>query len=231
VAPNLAAMDLSAEEIRVLGCLVEKEKTTPDQYPLTTNSLRLACNQKTNRDPVVDFDERTVDAAMLNLRERKLARTVVGGGRTNKHKHVLGETLDLDDREVSLLGVLALRGPQTPGELRTRTERMVGFDSLDSVVDTLEDLAGRDDPLVVRLERRPGQKEDRYAHLLAGEVQWPAASPIVELGAGGSAGGRPALAARVDELEEEVRSLTSDLDLLRRQFDQLCDTLGEHPGD
>src|SRR5215211_336106 len=136
-------MDLSAEEIRVLGCLVEKERTTPDQYPLTTNALRLACNQKSGRDPVVDFDERTVDGAMLGLRERKLARTVLGGGRTAKHKHVLGETWGLDDDEMAVLAVLALRGPQTAGELRTRTDRMAALRSPEAVEAVLERLAAR----------------------------------------------------------------------------------------
>ena len=157
----------------MLGCLVEKDRTTPDQYPLTTNSLRLACNQKTNREPVVDYDERAVDTAMLKLRERGLARTVKGDGRALKHKHVLGDAWSLDDQEVAVLAVLGLRGPQTAGELRTRTERMVGFDSLDAVVATLDRLAGRTEPLAMRLERRPGQKEERYAHLLAEEIEWP----------------------------------------------------------
>lgn len=223
-------MDLTSEEIRVLGCLVEKDRTTPDQYPLTTNSLRLACNQKTNREPVVDYDERTVDTAMLQLRERGLARTVKGEGRALKHKHVLGEAWSLDDQEVAVLAVLGLRGPQTAGELRTRTERMARFDSLDAVIATLDRLAARTEPLVTRLERRPGQKEERYAHLLAEEIEWP--EPVAGDWSGANESGgssRASLAGRVDELEEEVRSLTSDLDLLRSQFDKLCDILGEHP--
>jgi uncharacterized protein YceH (UPF0502 family) len=230
-------MDLSAAEIRVLGCLIEKERTTPDQYPLTTNSLRLACNQKSNREPVVDYDERTVDQAMLALRERRLARTVVGGGRTSKHKQVLGETWGLDAEEQAVLAVLALRGPQTVGELRIRTERMVELPSLQAVERVLDRLAARPEPLVANMGRRAGQKEERWAHLMAEEVAWPepsvaAARPYHEAGrdgssgSGGSAGG---LAQRVAELEEEVRSLNSDLDLLRRQFDQLCDQLGVEP--
>ena len=225
-------MDLSAEEIRVLGCLVEKERTTPDQYPLTTNALRPACNQKSGRDPVVDFDERTVDGAMLGLRERKLARTVLGGGRTAKHKHVLGETWGLDDDEMAVLAVLALRGPQTAGELRTRTDRMAALRSPEAVEAVLERLAARGEPLTARVGRRPGQKDDRWAHLLADEVAWP--EPVhdaADPGTGSSVGGaRSGLAQRVDELEEEVRSLSSDLDLLRRQFDQLCEQLGASPG-
>lgn len=222
-------MDLSPEEIRVLGCLIEKERTTPDQYPLTTNSLRLACNQKSNREPVVDFDERTVDQAMLGLRERKLARTVMSGGRTSKHRHVLSEAWALDDEEIAVLCVMCLRGPQTLGELRTRTERMIEFSSLDHVERALERLAGRAEPLVVNAGRRPGQKEERWAHLLAEEIAWPEPvyqAPAADGGAGGSRQGAAALSGRVDQLEEEVRSLSSDLELLRRQFDQLCAQLG-----
>ena len=122
---------------------------------------------------MVAYDERTVDAAMLALRERKLARTIVSGGRTSKHRHVLGEAWDLDDEELPILCVLALRGPQTPGELRTRTERMVELSSLDHVQRVLERLAARGEPLVVNVGRRPGQKEERWAHLLAEEIAWP----------------------------------------------------------
>jgi uncharacterized protein YceH (UPF0502 family) len=229
-------MDLSAEEIRVLGCLIEKERTTPAQYPLTTNALKLACNQRSNREPVVDYEDRTVDSAMLGLRERKLARTVVSGSRMAKHRHVLNEAWDLDDEEVAVVCVLALRGPQTLGELRTRTDRMVEFSSLDHVERVLERLAARGEPLVVNVGRRVGQKEERWAHLLAEEIAWPEpptlgarSSQFSQPGpapSGGSAGGGGISAERVTELEEDVRSLTSDLDLLRRQFDQLCDQLG-----
>ena len=238
-------MDLSAAEIRVLGCLIEKERTTPEQYPLSTNALRLACNQRSNRDPVVAYDDRTVDAAMLALRERKLARTLVSGGRTSKHRHVLGEAWDLDDEELPVLCVLALRGPQTPGELRTRTERMVELSSLDHVERVLERLAGRGEPLVVNVGRRAGQKEERWAHLLAEEIAWPdpprpgpsplatawTTAPSGTSGAAGVASGAAGgTAERLSELEEEVRSLTSDLEVLRRQFDQLCEQLGVEPG-
>lgn len=221
-------MDMSAEEIRVLGCLIEKERTTPEQYPLTTNSLRLACNQKTNREPVVDYDERTVDRAMLALRERKLARTVVGGGRTSKHKHVLGETWGLSDEESAVLSVLAVRGPQTVAELRTRTERMANIGSLEAVQKVLERLAARPEPLVTCVGRRPGQKEERWAHLLAEEIDWPETTtfPSPSGGSPSASGSRGGTAQRIEELEEEVRSLSSDLELLRRQFDQLCSQLG-----
>lgn len=224
-------MDLSAEEIRVLGCLIEKERTTPDQYPLTTNALRLACNQKSNREPVVDYEERTVDRAMLGLRERKLARTVVGGGRTSKHKHVLGEAWGLTAPESAILSVLALRGPQTVAELRTRTDRMADMGSLEAVQNVLEAMASRLEPLVTCVGRRPGQKEERWAHLLSEEIDWPEAtlSSTSSSSSGPGGGSRSATVQRVEELEEEVRSLSSDLDLLRRQFDQLCEQLGVDP--
>jgi uncharacterized protein YceH (UPF0502 family) len=234
-------MDLSAEEVRVLGCLVEKERTTPDQYPLTTNALRTACNQKTNRDPVVDYLERTVDQAMLSLRDRHLARTVLGGGRAAKHRHVLPEAWDLDGAELAVLGVLALRGPQTPGELRARTERMNAFATAEEVVAVLEALASRDVPLVVQLGRRAGQKEDRWAHLLSDEVE-----PVAELDAGpvpvsdgswsvarapapatDASDGTSALADRVEELESEAAALRAELEALRDRVDRLDDLLGD----
>lgn len=243
-------MDLSAEEIRVLGCLVEKERTTPDLYPLTTNALRSACNQKSNRDPVVDYLERTVDQAMLSLRERKLARTVVGGGRAAKHRHVLDEAWGLDHGEIAVLAVLALRGAQTPGELRGRTERLAVFDTPEDVVSTLEALAARDDPFVVQLGRRPGQKEARWAHLLAGEAEVPGPAewdrPFVdgstarssnpshsfdgEQAQGGVAdhrgGGGVAGPSGVEELESEVAALRVELEGLRDRVDRLADLLG-----
>ena len=218
-------MDLTAAEIRVLGCLIEKERTTPDQYPMTTNALRLGCNQKTNRAPVVDFDERTVDAAMLTLRERRLARTVLGGARAAKHKHIADETLQVSENELALLGVLAVRGPQTPGELRTRTERMASFSSLEDVIGVLDGLIERQDPLVAVLERRPGQKEARYAHLLAGEVVDVDAEPWSGDSSGSARASSSPLTGRVEQLEEDVRSLTSDLGVLRAQFDKLCELL------
>lgn len=174
-------MQRTPVEIRILGCLVEKHLTTPDNYPLTTNALVAACNQRSNRDPVVDYDERTVDTTMMELRADGLARTVTGG-RTPKHRHILDEALDLDERSLALLGVLMLRGPQTVGELRIRTERAATFIDLDEVEATLTALASRDRPLVRRLDRRPGQKEPRWVHLLGGEPDDAIAS-----GAGGIA--------------------------------------------
>lgn len=216
-------MDLSATDVRVLGCLIEKEQTTPEQYPLTTNSLRLACNQKTNRDPVVDFSDVVVDQAMLRLRQGGLARTVSAQGmRASKHRHVLGEAMGLDREELAVLSVLMVRGPQTAGEVRTRTERAASFESVEEVEGVLEELARRSpDPLVVRLDRRPGQKEERWAHRFGSE-DFDAAlldtrpAPVRSTA---GAGADPALVARVESLEAALAALSA-------RFGELCAQLG-----
>ncbi len=160
---------LNASEARVLGCLLEKQKTTPDVYPLSLNALRLACNQSTNRHPVVDYDEGEIREAVHRLERRGLVRLASGAGsRAAKYRHLLAEALPMDDAERAILCVLMLRGPQTPGELKQRTERMHRFAELDAVQATLRRLIERG--LAVRLERRPGQKEERYAHLLGGDT-------------------------------------------------------------
>lgn len=160
---------LTPEQLRVVACLVEKQLTTPDSYPLTENAVVAACNQLSNRNPVVAYDNSTVRVTLTELRQLGLARVIhTPGARVPKHRHILDEALGLSEGEVSLLAVLALRGPQTVGELRTRTERMHEFSSLSEVEKVLEGLATRSEPLVVRLGRQPGQKEDRYAQLLAG---------------------------------------------------------------
>jgi uncharacterized protein YceH (UPF0502 family) len=160
--------DLTAEEARVLGCLVEKEATTPDAYPLTVNSLRNACNQSTSRDPVMSLTDRDVERALASLRERGLTRTVHStSNRATKFRHVLPDVLELDAPETALLAVLMLRGEQTIGELKTRTERQYAFDSVDAVAATLSSLAERS--LVRHLERRPGQKDARWVELLSRE--------------------------------------------------------------
>jgi uncharacterized protein len=162
-------VDADAVEIRVLGCLIEKQRTTPDAYPLSLNALRLACNQTTNREPIVDYDERMIKAALERMSDRGWTRFASGASsRALKYRHLLDEALGLSDAEISLLAVLMLRGPQTLGELKQRTERLHRFDSLPEVAQTLDALAGRE--LAMRLERRPGQKEDRYAQLLGGEA-------------------------------------------------------------
>lgn len=160
---------LTPEELRIVACLVEKQLTTPDSYPLTENAVVAACNQLSNRNPIVAYDHNTVRVTLTALRQRGLARVIhTPGARVPKHRHILDDALGLSQGEVALVTVLALRGPQTVGELRTRTERMHEFTSLSEVEEVLEGLAARDEPLVVRLERQPGQKEARYAQLLAG---------------------------------------------------------------
>jgi uncharacterized protein YceH (UPF0502 family) len=166
-------VDLTAAEIRVLGCLVEKQRTTPDTYPLTLNALRMACNQSTARDPVVRYDDAIVRDAMTRLSRRRWAR-LAGGGRAPKFRHLLDEALTRAPDELAVLCVLMLRGPQTPGELKQRTERLHPFAGLDGVHETLRRLIDRE--LVMQLARRPGQKEERYAHRLGDDDEAPAAS-------------------------------------------------------
>jgi uncharacterized protein YceH (UPF0502 family) len=176
--------DLSDPEVRVLGCLLEKQRMTPDAYPLTLNALRAACNQSTNRDPVVQYDESVLRDALARLGHRRWTRLAsYHGSRASKYRHLLDEALGIRPDEQAVLAVLMLRGPQTPGELRQRTERLHPFASAEELDASIERLAERD--LVVRLERRPGQKESRYAHLLGGEVAETAADvvapgPVVE---------------------------------------------------
>ena len=169
------------EELRVLGCLIEKQRTTPDAYPLSVNALRLACNQSTNRDPVVDWDEVTVRTAAQRLGERGWARFTSGAGsRAAKYRHTFDAALDLSPADSAVLCVLILRGSQTPGELKARTGRMHGFGSLAEVQETLDGLAARE--LVASLARRPGQKEQRYEQLLGGEGEAePDAAALGEL--------------------------------------------------
>ena len=162
-------MDADPVEIRVLGCLIEKQRTTPDAYPLSLNSLRLACNQATNRDPVVEYDEPAIREALNRLGHRGWTRLASGpGSRAAKFRHLLGDALGLDGRELAVLAVLMLRGPQTPGELRARTERMQRFASNEELEQVLNALVERE--LAAQLPRRPGQKEQRYLQLLGRET-------------------------------------------------------------
>jgi uncharacterized protein len=197
-----------ATELRVLGCLIEKQRTTPDAYPLSLNSLRLACNQSTNRDPVVDLDEAAVREAAQRLSRRGWARLASRGGRTVKYRHLFDEALGLADDEIALLAVLMLRGPQTPGELKQRADRLHPFGDLGSVHETLERLIGRD--LVADEGRRPGQKETRFAHRLAGEEEPPEAT---EPAAAPSPA--PADDERIARLEHELAELRFELAELR----------------
>jgi uncharacterized protein YceH (UPF0502 family) len=201
-------VNLTAEQTRVLGCLVEKEATTPDAYPLSTNALMLACNQRSSREPVVDYDESTVTGTLISLRELGLVRTTRGeGSRVYKHGHLLRDELGLDAAGLALLSVLMLRGPQTVGELRTRTERQHAFASLETVGVALESLAGRASPLVELLPRGPGQKEARWRQLLTGEG--PAPSPTREPDATGRS------------LEDELQALRRELSELERRVADL----------
>ena len=198
---------LTPEELRVVACLVEKQLTTPDSYPLTENAVVAACNQLSNRNPVVSYDTNTVRVTLTGLRQRGLARVIhTPGARVPKHRHIVDEALGLSQGEVSLLAVLTLRGPQTVGELRTRTERMHDFGSLAEVEKTLEGLAEREEPLVVRLERQPGQKEARYAQLLGGPVDAAYTTPAAPgSGAAPSAGAPATLADSHADWAEEDR--------------------------
>jgi len=203
-------MEPDAVEIRVVGCLVEKQRTTPDAYPLSLNALRLACNQSTNRLPVVSYDEEAVSSALRRLAQRGWTRLASGAGsRARKYRHLLPEALGVDDAELALLAVLMLRGAQTPGELKQRSERLHPFAGLPEVQETLERLLERE--LVVRHPRRPGQKEDRYEQTLGGggEIQVKDPDPAYL---------SPAVAAdddRLERLERELQDLQAEVARLR----------------
>ena len=201
-------MDASPVELRVLGCLIEKQRTTPDAYPLSLNALRLACNQATNRDPVVEYDEETIRAALQRLGSRGWTRLASGpGSRAVKYRHLADEALRLDDADLALLAVLMLRGPQTLGELKSRTERLHPFESIAAVEETLILLGER--ALVARLPRRPGQKEERFAQLLGGEAEeGPSGAPGPPL---------PVADDRLTRLERRVAALEEELAGLRER--------------
>ena len=195
--------------MRVLGCLIEKQRTTPDAYPLTLNSLRLACNQSTNRDPVLELDEGEIRAALDRLGQRRWTRLASwSSGRSMKYRHMLGETLDLDGAQISLLAVLMLRGPQTPGELGQRSERLhrFGEEELGATIAGLEERG-----LVRLLPRRPGQREQRYEQLLGGLANASAEpAPLPE---------EPdALATRLQQVEEELAAMRDELRALRQEL-------------
>jgi uncharacterized protein YceH (UPF0502 family) len=201
-------VDADAVEIRVLGCLVEKQRTTPDVYPLSLNSLRLACNQTTNRDPVVEYDEAAIRSALERLSRKGWVRLASGAGsRAAKYRHLLDDAIGVGAAEISILAVLMLRGPQTPGELKQRTERLHPFSSLDEVEAVLGGLIERD--LVVHLARRPGQKEARYAQLLGGDGEAPAVETEAAqpMHADDSADRLTALEQRVARLEDALAAL------------------------
>ena len=201
--------ELNPAEVRVLGCLLEKDQTTPDHYPLSLNALTDACNQKTNRDPVVSYQESKVQEAVESLRAKKLVQVIAGYEiRVPKYGHSFSEAFNLGRGEMALIAVLLLRGPQTVGELRGRTQRMHSFDGLDVVESTLRRLQEREPPLARKMARQPGWKESRYMHLLAGEVE--AALPEAE---------PSQLETRLETLEKEVADLRQQLTDFRKQFE------------
>ena len=215
-------MELTPIETRVLGCLLEKERTTPDSYPLTLNSLFLACNQSTNRDPVMTLGEREIEEALDGLRQKKLATVIFGGGsRVQKYRHILPDTFNFSPQEYALLCVLLLRGPQTLGELRGRTERLASFPALADVENALASLGEGSEPFVRLLPTRPGQKEGRYVQLLSGEPVEP--SPDEPVVSGPSASTRP---PRLDALEADVADLRAQMLALRASLDELRQSLG-----
>jgi uncharacterized protein YceH (UPF0502 family) len=218
-------MQLTPVEARVLGCLLEKERTTPEYYPLSLHALAAACNQTSNRDPVLSLGEREIEEAINTLREKKLASVVFGAGaRVQKYRHTLPEIYNLSPQEDALLCVLLLRGPQTPGELRARAERMAGFSSLAEVENVLDGLAKAAEPLVRSLQPRPGQKERRYVQLLAGEP--PEESPATSSGSGAPA--PKAFAARPDdELTRRVEALEQALSEMREQLGSVREELAQ----
>lgn len=203
---------LTQPEIRVLGSLVEKEITTPEYYPMSLNALTNACNQKTNREPVVDYDEQEVRDALYELKDKGLA-IVCEGSRVFKYDNYFADTFNLSGAEAAVMCVLMLRGPQTAGEIRARSDRLHAFGELSEVEATLEGLAAREDgPFVVKLPRQPGRKENRYAQLLGGEVEIEASDEQpVELG--------ETLRDRVERLEAELAALKAEFAEFRTQFE------------
>lgn len=208
---------LTEAEARVLGALLEKETTTPEYYPLSLNALMNACNQKSNREPVMTLDEDAVRGALRSLTEHMLARPAASDGRVAKYEHRLQEVFNFHRNEAAVLCVLLLRGPQTPGELRNRTERLYSFDDLESVHSALNLLMKREPPLVKVLARQPGTKEARFAHLLCGEggVFAPGKETDTAVGAAGES------PERIERCEAEIETLKNEVAALRQQMEEL----------
>jgi uncharacterized protein YceH (UPF0502 family) len=207
---------LTEIEARVLGSLVEKQLTTPEYYPLTLNALTAACNQKSNRDPVMTLGETEILAAIDNLREMNLVYLFYGSGsRTVKYKHMLPSVYELEPQGVAVITVLMLRGPQTIGEIRERTGRLWEFTGLNEVQETLDELSRRDEPLLVKLERQTGQKEARFAHLLSGAIDVSKLSFVQEKASSGGANND-----RLEKLEQEVERLSGALKEFKEMFDE-----------
>jgi uncharacterized protein YceH (UPF0502 family) len=221
-------MEPDAVEIRVLGCLIEKQRTTPDVYPLTLNSLRLACNQSTNRDPIVDYDENTIRSAIERLVQRKWATLASWSNRRSmKYRHTFDGALGLDGAEISLLAVLMLRGAQTPGELKARTERLHSFGDMGELTAALGGLIERG--LAERIDRRPGQREERYAHLLSEDADEAEVAPAGSAAAAREpvSPGPPAPAPdapagsgseRIERIERQLAELRAEIKALREEL-------------
>jgi uncharacterized protein YceH (UPF0502 family) len=207
---------LNEIEVRILGALIEKQLTTPEYYPLTLNALVAACNQKTNREPVTSYSEPEIQNTLDSLREEKNLVYVFYGStsRVPKYKHILPQRFELDEPETAVMCVLMLRGAQTIGEIRDRTGRLYEFSGLGEVQETLDGLTKKEEPLIVKLERQPGQKEARYAHLLSGEVIQ------MSFVSRSSAGNSDAQNERVEKLESELENLRSEFNLFRESFEE-----------
>ena len=207
---------LTDDEVRVLGCLIEKEMATPDYYPLTLNALTNACNQKSNRNPVVSYDEETVIYALNGLRERKLVRQS-DLSRVSKYEQIFSQELKIVAREQAIICILLLRGPQTAGEIRSRTERLYPFPSLDEIQETISSL--EDMELVKKMARQPGRKESRYAHLLSGKPQEPLVETASQPKTTTTIDRMGNLQEQIDELRQEMQDLQSELATFKSQFD------------
>ncbi len=233
----ISVVRLSTQGARVIGALVEKDLTTPDQYPLTIKALLAACNQSSNRDPVVSYDEDTVLSALAVLKEQRLVRFVLPshGRSAVRYRHVLPEALALDQRQCALVAVLLLRGPQTIGELRSRTDRMADFDNLEEVEHELRFLSDVEEPLAARLERKPGQKEERWICPLVAAPAEPVDNATFAATTRPSAGLEDGVAARstspsddcYEDLREELATLRAEISELRRTMDELRESLGD----
>jgi uncharacterized protein YceH (UPF0502 family) len=216
-------LNLSSTETRILGCLLEKERTTPEYYPLSLNSLVTACNQTTNRDPIVSYSEKTVEEGLDLLRRKKLAMLIhTAGARVAKYRHTFLDLYNLNNREVAVICVLMLRGPQTPGELRSRTERMCGAMSLSDVDAVLDALSAGTDPLVKVLAARPGQKEKRYVQLLSEQAE-ESEDPVADLARTVESVPQK---SRLDLLESEVNALKAEINSLREDLEQFKKSFG-----
>ncbi|MCB1024725.1 MAG: YceH family protein [Acidobacteria bacterium] len=204
-------IELNEIEARIIGCLIEKENATPDYYPLTLNALTNACNQKSNRFPVVDYDEDSVEQALESLQKRDIVYLFFGSGsRTKKYKHLLPKLLELDQAETAVICVLLLRGAQTLGELNQRTSRIYHFSGLDEVHQTVDALIKREEPLIIELPKQPGQKEARVMHLLSGEID--VENFVVDLPVSRSSN------SQTESLKQELSELRAEFDTFKEEF-------------